>query len=197
MAEHVNVFIHASSCIDEPCTIGAGTRIWHYCHVMQDARIGKHCTLGQNVFVGQGVTIGDNVKLQNNVSVYAGVTLEDHVFCGPSVVFTNVLNPRSEIVRQSEFKPTLVQRGATLGANCTIICGHTIGAYALVGAGAVVTKDVPAYGLMLGNPARRVGWMCRCGVRLPTGRGILVCSACAATYRYREGRLEPANTLEI
>ena len=195
MTEQVNVFIHSSSFIDEPCTIGPGTTIWHYCHVMPDTMIGRNCTFGQNVFVGKGVTIGDNVKLQNNVSVYAGVTLEDHVFCGPSVVFTNVINPRSEIVRQSEFRPTLVQRGATLGANCTIICGHTIGQYAFVGAGAVVTTDVPAYGLMLGNPARWVGWMCRCGVRLPLEGALLACSACGATYRQKERHLEPADRL--
>ena len=191
MSERKSVFIHESSFVDEPCVIGEGTRIWHYCHIMRDAKIGSRCSLGQNVFVGKGVTIGNNVKIQNNVSVYEGVTLEDNVFCGPSMVFTNIINPRSEIVRKSEYKMTLVERGATLGANCTIMCGHTIGRYAFVGAGAVVTKDLLAYALALGSPARRAGWMCRCGVCLPSTGALLVCGACGAKYQERESRLEP------
>jgi|GEM_PF-378176 UDP-2-acetamido-3-amino-2,3-dideoxy-glucuronate N-acetyltransferase len=164
--------------------------IWHFCHIMRGARIGARCILGQNVFVGADVSIGDGVKVQNNVSVYKGVTLEDHVFCGPSVVFTNVVNPRSEIERKEEFRPTLVRRGATLGANSTILCGHTIGRYAMVGAGAVVTRDVPDFALVVGAPARQVGWVCRCGVRLPSGSGPLRCSACGAVYSIaREGGL--------
>ncbi len=191
MREQNNAFIHESSYVDEPCEIGEGTRIWHYCHIMQNARIGKHCSLGQNVFIGRGVSIGDNEKIQNNVSVYEGVTLEDHVFCGPSMVFTNVINPRSEVERKSEYKPTLVGRGASLGANCTIMCGHTIGRYAFIGAGAVVTKDVMPYALVLGSPARRAGWMCRCGVRLPSGASVVTCGACGALYEEKDGRLDP------
>jgi UDP-2-acetamido-3-amino-2,3-dideoxy-glucuronate N-acetyltransferase len=183
--------VHASSYVDEPCEIGEGTKIWHFSHVMKDARIGRGCSIGQNVLVARGVQIGDHCKIQNNVSVYEGVILEDYVFCGPSMVFTNVINPRSEIERKSEYRATRVGRGATLGANSTIMCGHDIGAYAFVGAGAVVTKDVPAYALMLGTPARRVGWMCRCGNRLPDGSVELQCSACAARYRESGGKLEP------
>ncbi len=191
MAETKNYFVHESSFVDQPCSIGEGTKIWHFCHVMKNCTIGKGCSLGQNVNVAPGVVIGDHVKIQNNVSVYEGVTLEDYVFCGPSMVFTNVVNPRSEVVRKSEYKATLVKRGATLGANCTILCGHTIGEYAFIGAGAVVTKDVPPFALMVGNPSRRAGWMCRCGVRLPSGTSSPVCTACGARYRENEGRLEP------
>ncbi|MBN1667651.1 MAG: N-acetyltransferase, partial [Anaerolineales bacterium] len=147
-------FIHPSAYVDPPCEIGAGTKIWHFCHVMAGAQIGKQCVLGQNVFVAGGVRIGNNVKIQNNVSVYAGVELEDDVFCGPSCVFTNVINPRSQIVRKSEYQPTRVRRGATIGANATIVCGVTIGRYAFIAAGAVVRSDVPDYALMLGVPAR-------------------------------------------
>jgi UDP-2-acetamido-3-amino-2,3-dideoxy-glucuronate N-acetyltransferase len=190
MPDRPNVFVHPSSYVDEPCQIGEGTKIWHFCHVMKEAKIGRNCSIGQNVLVSRGVEIGDGVKIQNNVSVYEGVTLEDNVFCGPSMVFTNVINPRSEIVRRNEYRATRVERGATLGANCTIMCGHTIGRYAFIGAGAVVTRDVPAYALMLGNPARRAGWMCRCGVRLPAGAAP-VCATCGAQYREQEGRLEP------
>lgn len=189
MPERNGVYVHESSFVDEPCEIGQGTKIWHFCHIMRDARIGRNCSIGQNVLVARGVVVGDNVKIQNNVSVYEGVTLEDHVFCGPSMVFTNVINPRSEIVRKSEYRSTRVEQGATLGANCTILCGHTIGRYAFIGAGAVVTKDVAPYALMLGNPARRIGWMCRCGVRLPVAGPPLVCSACHAPYAEKDGRL--------
>jgi len=161
-----DVFIHPTAVVDDGATIGPGTKIWHYSHVMAGARIGKSCTLGQNVFVGRNVIIGNNVKIQNNVSVYEGVKLEDDVFCGPSVVFTNVINPRSEIERKNEFQRTLVMKGATLGASCTILCGHSIGRYAFVGAGAVLTKDVPDYALIVGAPGRIVGWVCRCGKKL-------------------------------
>lgn len=176
---------HESSFVDRPCRIGPGTRIWHFCHVMQDAVIGRRCVLGQNVMVAPGVRIGDHCKIQNNVSLYSGVELEDHVFCGPSMVFTNVINPRSEIVRKHEFKRTLVRRGASLGANATILCGVVIGTYAFVGAGAVVTRDVPDFALVMGNPARKRGWMCRCGVKLEQG----CCAACGATYTEVRGTL--------
>jgi len=161
-------FVHESSYIDENVEIGEGTKIWHFSHIQSGARIGKNCSIGQNVNIGNNVVIGNNVKIQNNVSVYEGVILEDYVFCGPSMVFTNILNPRSEFPqRGSEFyKKTIVQRGATLGANSTIICGHTIGKYAFIGAGAVVTKDVPDYALFIGNPAKLAGWMCACGRKL-------------------------------
>ncbi len=179
-------FVHPSSYVDEPCEIGAGTRIWHFCHIMAGARIGARCNLGQNVFVGSGVTIGNNVKIQNNVSVYPGVELEDDVFCGPSCVFTNVINPRSQIVRHHEYRRTLVRRGATIGANATIVCGVTIGRYAFIAAGAVVVTDVPDYALMLGVPARHRGWMSRHGHRLPEpdADGIMACPE--SGWRYRE-----------
>ena len=159
-------FAHPTATIDSRSEIGEGTSIWHYSHVMPGARLGRQCSLGQNVFVGRDVVIGNGVKIQNNVSVYEGVVLEDDVFCGPSVVFTNVLNPRSHVSRKHEYRATYVRRGATIGANATIVCGHDLGEYSFVGAGAVVTKAVPAYALALGNPARVVGWMCQCGVRL-------------------------------
>ncbi|MCX7925961.1 MAG: N-acetyltransferase [Fimbriimonadales bacterium] len=176
--------------IDHPCEIGEGTRIWHFSHVMPHAKIGNNCNIGQNVFIASGVVVGDNVKIQNNVSLYTGVVLEDDVFCGPSMVFTNVINPRSHISRKAEYKPTLVKRGATLGANCTIVCGTTIGRYAFVGAGAVVTRDVPDYALVTGVPARITGWMCQCGVRLhfesQGGVEYAACAHCGARYR-KEG----------
>ena len=183
-------FAHESSYIDAGATVGAGTKIWHFCHVMPGAVIGERCNLGQNVVAMPGVRIGNNVKIQNNVSVYEGVVLEDDVFCGPSCVFTNVVNPRSHVSRKAEYAPTLVRRGATIGANATVICGGTIGAYAFIGAGAVVRGDVPAYALMLGVPARQVGWMCRCGVRLELRGGGGACPACATRYREAAGRLE-------
>jgi UDP-2-acetamido-3-amino-2,3-dideoxy-glucuronate N-acetyltransferase len=178
-------FVHESSYIDEGCTIGAGTKIWHFCHVMAGAVIGQHCNIGQNVVVSPGVVIGNNVKIQNNVSLYTGVTLEDDVFCGPSMVFTNVINPRSHVSRKDQYQRTLVKRGATLGANCTILCGHTIGEYAFVAAGAVVTRDVPAYALLVGVPARVTGWVCRCGepLRGVTNTGAhATCRACGTRY---------------
>jgi UDP-2-acetamido-3-amino-2,3-dideoxy-glucuronate N-acetyltransferase len=183
-------FVHQSSFVDEGCEIGEGTKIWHFCHVMTGARIGRGCSIGQNVVVSSGVVVGNNVKIQNNVSVYTGVTLEDDVFCGPSMVFTNVVNPRSHVPRKDEYRATLVRRGATLGANSTILCGHTVGAYAFIGAGAVVIRDVPDFALVVGNPGRITGWMCRCGVKLAAGAGMpehAVCSTCGASYRRSSG----------
>jgi UDP-2-acetamido-3-amino-2,3-dideoxy-glucuronate N-acetyltransferase len=185
-------FAHETSCIDEPCRIGAGTRIWHFCHVMKDAEIGRNCSLGQNVMVASGVQIGDGCKIQNNVSLYTGVVLEDGVFCGPSMVFTNVINPRSEVSRKDEYQATRVGRGASIGANATILCGVTIGRYAFVGAGAVVTKDVPAFALVVGNPGRRSGWMCRCGLKLVLQGTEARCATCGSAYRMSGGALELA-----
>jgi len=189
-------FVHESSYIDEDVIIGEGTTIWHFSHVLPHSRIGRGCRIGQNVVIGPRVTIGDGVKIQNNVSVYEGVTLEDHVFCGPSMVFTNVYNPRSEIRRMDELRPTLVRRGATLGANCTIVCGVTIGRYAFVGAGAVVTRDVPDHALVVGNPARVVGWVCACGHRIDfpgTGpRDAGTCRGCGRAYVRTESGVEAA-----
>jgi UDP-2-acetamido-3-amino-2,3-dideoxy-glucuronate N-acetyltransferase len=179
-------FAHASAYIDQPCTIGAGTKIWHFCHVMKNVRIGEGCIFGQNVFVAEGVVIGRNCKIQNNVSLYTGVELEDDVFCGPSCVFTNVTNPRSQILRHHLYEKTLLQRGTTVGANATIVCGSTIGRYAFIAAGAVVTNSVPDYALMMGVPARRAGWMSRHGywLREPNQAGELVCPE--SKWRYRE-----------
>ena len=182
-------FAHESSYVDEPSQVGAGTKIWHFSHVMKDAVIGRDCVIGQNVLVSSGVRVGDGCKIQNNVSLYTGVTLEDHVFCGPSLVFTNVVNPRSEIVRKDEYRPTLVRQGATLGANATIVCGVTIGTYAFVGAGAVVTREVPDFALVFGNPARREGWMCRCGLRLDVQDASPRCASCGTEYALHEGSL--------
>jgi predicted dehydrogenase/acetyltransferase-like isoleucine patch superfamily enzyme len=174
------VTVHETATVDTPCEIGSGTKIWHFSHVLVRTKIGRNCVLGQNVVAGPDVSIGDGCKIQNNVSVYKGVVLEDDVFCGPSCVFTNVINPRAAIERKAEFKATLVKRGATIGANATIVCGHTIGAYAMIGAGAVVTKDVPDFALVIGNPARRVGWMSKAGARL--GKD-LVCPIDGTRYR--------------
>jgi UDP-2-acetamido-3-amino-2,3-dideoxy-glucuronate N-acetyltransferase len=173
-------FVHQSSFVDEGCEIGEGTKIWHFSHVMTGSRVGQRCNIGQNVVISPGVRIGDNVKIQNNVSVYTGVILEDDVFCGPSMVFTNVVNPRSHVSRKHEYRRTLVRRGATLGANCTIVCGVTIGEFAFVGAGAVVTRDVPDHALVVGNPARLTGWMCQCGVKLAGGNASPACVRCPA-----------------
>lgn len=173
---------HPTAVIDEGAEIGEGTKVWHFSHIMSKSSLGKNCTLGQNVVVSPGVTIGNNVKIQNNVSVYTGVELEDDVFCGPSMVFTNVINPRSHIVRKNEFRKTLVQRGVSIGANATVVCGCTLGKYSFVAAGAVVTHDVPDYALVMGVPAMRVGWMCYCGVRLPDLEGEVRCSACQRVY---------------
>jgi UDP-2-acetamido-3-amino-2,3-dideoxy-glucuronate N-acetyltransferase len=182
-------YAHESSYVDEGASVGAGTKIWHFCHVLAGAVIGERCTLGQNVVVMPRVRIGNNVKIQNNVSVYEGVTLEDDVFCGPSCVFTNVINPRSHISRKAEYLATRVGRGASIGANATILCGATLGEYAFIGAGAVVRGEVPAYALMLGVPARQAGWMCRCGVRLELSGEVSSCRACGTRYREAGGRL--------
>ncbi len=188
--QYPDVFIHPTATVDADAKIGRHTKIWHYCHVMSGAQIGEHCILGQNVFVAKTAILGNRVKVQNNVSIYDGVHLEDEVFCGPSMVFTNVVVPRAFIERKDEYRPTLVRRGATLGANSTILCGQTIGTYALVGAGAVVTKDVPAYGLALGVPARIVGLVCRCGVTLPETSGRVTCSNCNMSYLAVDGRIK-------
>jgi len=182
-------FAHESSYIDDGAVIGRGTKIWHFCHVMPGAVIGERCNLGQNVVVMGGTRLGNNVKVQNNVSIYEGVTLEDDVFCGPSCVFTNVTNPRSHVSRKSEYLPTLVRRGTSIGANATIVCGITLGEYSFIGAGAVVTSDVPDFALMVGVPARRVGWMCQCGVRLVLAREAAACGACGARYQETGGVL--------
>jgi UDP-2-acetamido-3-amino-2,3-dideoxy-glucuronate N-acetyltransferase len=183
--------VHPSAIVDPGARIGAGTRIWHWVHVCAGARIGERCSLGQNVYVGNDVVIGSNVKIQNNVSVYDAVELEDDVFCGPSMVFTNVYNPRAAVSRRDQYRRTRVRRGATLGANCTVVCGVTIGEYAFVGAGAVVTRDVPAHALMLGVPARHAGWMSRFGERLElplAGEGAAVCPHTGERYRLADGR---------
>ncbi len=176
-------FVHPTAVIEEPVEIGEKTQIWHFGHVMSGAKIGDNCILGQNVFIGRGVFLGNNVKIQNNVSVYDTVVLEDGVFCGPSMVFTNVINPRSFISRKAEFRKTLVKRGATIGANATIVCGHTIGEYAFIGAGAVVTKDVPDYALVYGNPARVKGWICQCAEQITFRSGKAICAACGKRYK--------------
>ena len=180
-------FIHQTSIVEEHCQIGDGAKIWHFSHIMPDVTIGKNCVIGQNVFIGTEVKMGNNVKIENNVSVFEGVTLEDDVFCGPSCVFTNVINPRSQIPRRHEFKPTLVKKGATIGANATIVCGNTIGRYALIGAGAVITKDVPSYAMVYGNPAQLQGWVCECGEKLDfTENNAAKCSKCGKKYKKQE-----------
>ena len=184
--------VHETAIVDEGATIGSGSRIWHWAHVCSGARIGKACSLGQNVFVGNKVAIGNRVKVQNNVSVYDNVTIEDEVFCGPSMVFTNVYNPRSGIERKSEYRDTLVRRGATLGANCTIVCGVSIGEYAFIGAGAVIVSDVPDYALMVGVPARQIGWMSRFGEQLDLsleGDGEAICPNTGERYHLEGGQL--------
>ncbi|MGB9790952.1 MAG: acyltransferase [Thermacetogeniaceae bacterium] len=177
-------FVHETACVDPGAKIGKGTKIWHFCHVMGGAEIGENCSLGQNVFVANNVKIGNNVKIQNNVSVYEGVVLEDYVFCGPSMVFTNVKTPRSAYPRNksSDYIPTLVKKGASIGANATIVCGVTIGEWAFVAAGAVVTKDVPPYALVAGVPARIIGWACECGMPLKFSNGTAVCRECGKKY---------------
>ena len=175
-------FVHESAYVDDGAKIGKGTKVWHFCHVMPGAEIGERCSLGQNVVVMPGTRIGNNVKIQNNVSIYEGVTLEDDVFCGPSCVFTNVMHPRSHVSRKNEYFKTLVRRGASIGANATIVCGTTLGEYCFIGAGAVVTSDVPDFALMVGVPARRVGWACQCGEGLQVSSGRAKCPRCGWTY---------------
>lgn len=191
----MSFFKHDSACVDEGAVIGSGTRVWHFCHVSSGARIGDGCVLGQNVYVASTAVVGDGVRIQNNVSIYDGVVLEDGVFVGPSAVFTNVSTPRANVSRKDAFLKTLVKQGATIGANATIVCGHSVGRYAFVGAGAVVTRDVPDYALVVGVPARRTGWACRCGVRLDSGRAApqsgaaveIACQSCGAGYRLTKG----------
>lgn len=196
-SKHPNVHVHESAYVDEPCEIGEGTKIWHFSHVMPHTKIGRGCNLGQNVVVSPHCVLGDNVKVQNNVSIYTGVTLEDDVFCGPSMVFTNVINPRSEIPRRDEYQKTVVRRGVSLGANSTIVCGIEIGRFAFVAAGAVVTKDVPAYALMMGVPAKRVGWVSRAGHTLPKGgdRSRIQCPS-GSVYKEENGVLIPLHEVE-
>jgi UDP-2-acetamido-3-amino-2,3-dideoxy-glucuronate N-acetyltransferase len=184
-------FIHPSAFVDPPCEIGDGTQIWHFCHISSNVKLGQRCKLGQNVFVASGVTVGNNVKIQNNVSIYAGVILEDDVFCGPSMVFTNVKTPRSAVPRNTgdDYLKTLVKQGASIGANATIVCGTTIGYHALIGAGAVVTRDVPDYGIMVGNPARRRGWACQCGIPLKLEGEFAKCTDCNRQYCLQGGLL--------
>ena len=189
---HEKVFIHESSYIDDNVTIGTGTKIWHFSHILYDTKIGENCSLGQNVVVGPNVNIGNHVKIQNNVSVYEGVTLEDGVFCGPSCVFTNVHNPRSKIVRKNEYRKTLVQKGVTLGANCTIVCGVTLGKFSFIGAGAVISKDVPNYALMVGVPAKQVGWMSEYGEKLDLplkGNAETICKHTNQKYQLKDDKV--------
>lgn len=183
-------FVHESTYIDEPCKIGQGTKIWHFSHIMQNSTIGENCNIGQNVVISPEVIIGNGVKIQNNVSVYTGVICEDDVFLGPSCVFTNVINPRSFIARKDEYKTTLIKKGASIGANATIICGNSIGRYALIGAGSVVTKDVPDYALLVGNPARIIGYVCQCGQRLSFDKiGQAQCTSCSEKYEMQNGKV--------
>jgi len=176
-------YVHPTSVVDKPVEIGEGTKIWHFSHIMSGAKIGKNCIIGQNVFIGSGAILGNNIKLQNNVSIYKTVILEDDVFCGPSMVFTNVFNPRSFISRKKEFRKTLVQKGATIGANATVVCGNTIGQYAFIGAGSVVTRDIPAYALVYGNPGRVKGWVCQCAEEITFRAGKAKCQACGKRYQ--------------
>lgn len=183
-----NYFKHESSYVDDGCIIGAGTKIWHFSHIMSDCEIGECCNIGQNVVVSPGVKLGRNVKIQNNVSVYTGVVCEDDVFLGPSMVFTNVINPRSAVSRKDEYKQTVLRRGASVGANATIVCGNEIGEYALIGAGAVITKPVPAYALVVGNPARQIGWVSEYGHRLEfDSEGLAVCPETGQKYKFEKG----------
>lgn len=187
----MGVFVHPSAVIDDDVVLGEGTRIWHFVHVSRGARIGRNCVLGQNVFVGANVTLGDGVKVQNNVSIYEGVEIADEVFLGPSCVFTNVLEPRAFIEKKSEFQRTRVGRGASVGANATVLCGHELGAYSLIGAGSVALRGARDYEVLVGNPARSIGWACRCGVRLAAGQGERVCAACGSRYGVDLGGCRP------
>lgn len=195
MSDDTAYFLHESSYVDEPCRIGAGTKIWHFSHVMKNSEIGRNCNIGQNVVISPGCIVGNNVKIQNNVSVYTGVVLEDDVFCGPSMVFTNVINPRSHVERKDEYKQTLVKQGATIGANATVVCGNTLGRYAFVGAGAVVTKDVPDFAVVYGTPAKVRGWACSCGLSLnfegAAGNAETASCSCGLTYSKTDHRVTP------
>jgi UDP-2-acetamido-3-amino-2,3-dideoxy-glucuronate N-acetyltransferase len=187
MNTDLDYFVHESSYVDQPCHIGKETKIWHFCHIMADCVIGERCSLGQNVVVSPGCVLGNNVKIQNNVSIYTGVILEDDVFCGPSCVFTNVVNPRSHVIRRHEYQRTLVRQGASIGANATVVCGVTLGRFCFIGAGSVVTRDVPDYAMVYGNPARLRGWICSCGVKLDLGGqieevSVAQCQACGRHY---------------
>jgi UDP-2-acetamido-3-amino-2,3-dideoxy-glucuronate N-acetyltransferase len=197
MSDSKDYFVHESAYVDEPCRIGAGTKIWHFCHIMKDAVIGANCIFGQNVLVAGGVVIGNNVKVQNNVAIYTGAVIEDDVFLGPSCVLTNVSNPRAQIVRHDLYERTVFRRGATVGANATIVCGIELGRYCFIGAGAVVTKNVPDYALMMGVPARRVGWASRHGIPLPkpNEQGVMVCPE--SGYRYQEVRPGVVRCLDL
>ena len=190
MTKDQNYFVHPSSIVDEPCEIGEGTKIWHFTHIMRDCKMGANCNLGQNVVVSPGVILGSNVKVQNNVSIYTGVVCEDDVFLGPSMVFTNVINPRSAVNRKSEYAQTLVKKGASIGANATIVCGNNIGQYAFIGAGAVVTKEVPDYALVIGNPARQTGWMSEYGHKLVFNKeGIATCPESQEQFKLSNGKV--------
>lgn len=194
MNSETGTYIHPSAIIDEGCKIGEGSKIWHFCHVMTGASIGKKCSLGQNVMVAPGVILGNNVKVQNNVSLYEGVVCQDDVFLGPSMVFTNITNPRSAIVRRGQYAMTTVQKGATIGANATIVCGHDIGEYAFIGAGAVVTKHVKPYALMVGNPAKQMGWMSEYGHRLDFDeKNIAICPESKEKYKLENGQVHKLN----
>lgn len=187
MNAELEYFVHESSYVDQPCAIGKDTKIWHFSHIMKDCMIGERCNIGQNVVISPGCRVGDNVKIQNNVSVYTGVILEDDVFCGPSMVFTNVINPRSHVSRKDEYKTTRVKQGASIGANSTVVCGITLGRYCFIGAGSVVTRDVPDYAMVYGSPARVRGWVCNCGMKLnfvpaDAGAAMAQCSACGRRY---------------
>ena len=184
-------FVHESSYVDEPCSIGAGTKIWHFSHIMKDSVIGEKCNIGQNVVISSGVKIGNGVKVQNNVSVYTGVECEDGVFLGPSCVFTNVINPRSFIERKEEYRRTLIKIGASIGANATIVCGNTIGKYALIGAGAVVVRDVPDYAIVVGNPFKIIGYICKCGTKLEFKEDQAICKYCGNIYESKENDIVP------
>lgn len=195
-------FLHESSYVDDGAQVGAGTRVWHFCHVNPGAIIGERCSIGQNVVVMPGTRLGNNVKVQNNVSIYEGVVCEDDTFLGPSMVFTNVTNPRSHVSRKHEYRQTLVRRGASIGANATVVCGYTLGEYSFVAAGAVVTRDVAAYALVAGVPARRIGWMCACGERLPLPAEIaapleITCEACGSAYHAAPDGLRPAQDAQV